>query len=109
MSFTKDPDSLLIEEISEETVIKKPKRYFVILINDDYTPMEFVVYVLQRVFYKNQDQARVIMLEAHNKGKAVCGIYSQDVAKTKVSQVQTLAEEGQHPLRCEIEAAEEES
>jgi ATP-dependent Clp protease adaptor protein ClpS len=109
MNSTTESENLFIEDVAEETVVKKPKRYFVLLINDDYTPMEFVVYVLQKVFYKNQEQSRAIMLEAHNKGKAVCGLYSQDVAKTKVSQVETLAEDGEHPLRCDIEAAEEES
>lgn len=100
-------DKILLEDQQTEEVIKKPKRYAVVLLNDDYTPMEFVVYILQRIFYKNRQQAQHIMMEAHTNGKAICGIYSQDVAKTKVAQVKTLAEEDDHPLRCEIEVAEE--
>lgn len=95
-------------ELEQESGLKpkKPNRYLVVLVNDDYTPMNFVVYVLQRIFYKTLEQAEQIMIEAHTSGRALCGVFSLDVARTKAGQVRLLAEEHGHPLQCEIEAEE---
>lgn len=86
--------------------LRQPPRYKVIMFNDDYTPMEFVVEVLEVFFSKNREQATSIMLTVHTRGKAVCGIYTRDIAETKAAQVNECAREHQHPLLCEIEAVE---
>ncbi len=99
-----DPDSgLAIEEARPR--LKKPPLYRVVLLNDDYTPMEFVVEVLQRVFSMDRTNATRIMLEVHTKGKGVCGVYTYEIAETKVAQVTGLAEQHQHPLLCTMEEA----
>ena len=85
---------------------KKPSLWRVLMLNDDYTPMEFVVYVLQAYFNKDQEAATQIMLHVHQKGVGVCGIYPYEVAETKVTQVINLARENQHPLQCTLEKAE---
>jgi len=85
---------------------KKPPMYSVILLNDDYTPMEFVVSVLERFFNKDPITSTRIMLEVHTKGKGVCGIYTHDIANTKVNQVNQFARQNQHPLMCDLEKAE---
>ncbi|MEM9781117.1 MAG: ATP-dependent Clp protease adapter ClpS [Pseudomonadota bacterium] len=82
---------------------KKPSLYKVLMLNDDYTPMEFVVYVLQRFFNKDHGQAVEIMLTVHNKGLAVVGVYPFEVAETKVTQVMDCARSNQHPLQCTME------
>lgn len=84
---------------------KLPSMYKVILFNDDYTPMEFVIEVLQRFFNKGREQATQIMLQVHTKGTGVCGVYPFDIAETKVSQVMAFAREHQHPLQCGMEEA----
>ncbi len=84
---------------------KPPSMYKVLLFNDDYTPMEFVVEVLQRFFNKNREQATEIMLQVHTKGSSVCGIYPHEIAETKVNQVLSYAREFQHPLQCAMEEA----
>ena len=86
----------LIEEAKPE--IKEPSMYQVVLLNDDYTPMDFVVQVLVDLFAKSQLQATKIMLQVHHEGKGVCGKFSSDVAETKVSQVNDFAKENSHPL-----------
>jgi len=83
--------------------IKRPPLYRVILLNDDYTPMEFVVQVLEQFFGMNREKATQVMLAVHTKGKGVCGIYPQDIAETKASQVNESARESGHPLLCEVE------
>ncbi|ABM62168.1 ATP-dependent Clp protease adapter ClpS [Halorhodospira halophila] len=85
--------------------LKQPPMYKVVLLNDDYTPMDFVVEVLQRFFNKDRSQATQIMLHVHTRGKGVCGVYSRDVAETKVSQVNDYAREHEHPLLCTMEEA----
>jgi ATP-dependent Clp protease adaptor protein ClpS len=75
----------------------------VILLNDDYTPMEFVVQVLQKVFGLDRNTATRIMLEVHTKGKGICGVYTYEIAETKVAQVTGLAQQNQHPLLCTME------
>ena len=82
---------------------KKPSMYKVLMLNDDYTPMEFVVYVLQRFFILPHERATQIMLHVHQRGVGVCGVYTYEIAETKVNQVMDLARENQHPLQCTIE------
>jgi ATP-dependent Clp protease adaptor protein ClpS len=87
------------------TRTKQPTPYRVLLLNDDYTPMEFVVLVLQRFFRMNMEEATRVMLHVHQKGVGVCGEFSYEVAETKVSQVIDFARENQHPLQCTLEKA----
>ncbi len=82
---------------------KKPAMYKVLLLNDDYTPMEFVVHVLERFFSKGKDDATRIMLHVHQRGVGICGVFSYDVAETKATQVVDFARQHQHPLQCTIE------
>ncbi len=82
---------------------KKPSLYKVLLLNDDYTPMEFVVHVLERFFNKGREDATRIMLHVHQKGVGVCGVYTYEVAETKVTQVMDFARQHQHPLQCTME------
>jgi ATP-dependent Clp protease adaptor protein ClpS len=84
---------------------KPPSMYKVMLFNDDYTPMEFVVEVIQHFFNKNREQATHIMLQVHIKGVGICGVYSHEIAETKVNQVLDFAREHQHPLQCGMEEA----
>ena len=86
-----------------EPKLKKPPLYRVIIFNDDYTPMEFVVIVLQRYFYHAQEKAVQIMLNVHTKGSGVCGVYTAEIAETKVRQVLNFASENEHPLQCTME------
>jgi len=83
--------------------LKPPSMYKILLLNDDFTPMEFVLDVLKRFFSMNQEQATRIMLKVHTEGVGVCGIYPSDIASTKVEQVINFARENQHPLRCVME------
>ncbi|MDP5053422.1 MAG: ATP-dependent Clp protease adapter ClpS [Congregibacter sp.] len=87
--------------------LKRPPLYKVILLNDDYTPMEFVVEVLEVFFKMNREQATQVMLAVHTQGKGVCGIYTKDIAETKSAQVNQYARDHQHPLLCEIEASQD--
>lgn len=77
------------------------------MFNDDYTPMEFVVHVLESFFSMDRERATRTMLQVHKEGKAVCGVYTRDIAETKATQVVDYAQQNQHPLLCEIEAVEE--
>tara|TARA_B100001750_G_C14881897_1_gene290896 strand:+ start:133 stop:495 length:363 start_codon:yes stop_codon:yes gene_type:complete len=88
--------------------LKKPPLYRVIIFNDDYTPMEFVVYVLQTFFGIDRDKATQIMLAIHTQGKGVCGIFTKEVAETKAAQVNNFARKNEHPLISEIEPVDEE-
>ena len=94
------------QALLEKPRLKKSPLYKVVLINDDYTPMEFVVQVLEIFFKMNREQATQIMLTVHTQGKGVCGIYTKDIAETKAAQVNQYARDHQHPLLCEIEASE---
>ena len=85
---------------------KKPSQYKVLMLNDDYTPMEFVVHVLERFFGLNHSQAVEIMLTVHKKGMAVVGVFSHEIAETKVAQVMDFARRNQHPLQCTMEKEE---
>ena len=82
---------------------QKPSMYKVLLLNDDYTPMEFVVHVLERFFSKSHEEATQIMLHVHRRGVGVCGVYPYEIAETKVTQVIDLARKHQHPLQCTLE------
>ncbi len=84
-------------------VTKKPSMYKVLLLNDDYTPMEFVVYILERFFSKQSEEATKIMLHVHQRGVGICGVYSYEVAETKVTQVMNFARQNEHPLQCTLE------
>ncbi|MDH4107495.1 MAG: ATP-dependent Clp protease adapter ClpS [Gammaproteobacteria bacterium] len=85
--------------------LKRPPLYRVILVNDDFTPMEFVVDVLQSIFGMERTRATRVMLEVHTKGKGICGVYTYEIAETKVAQVMTVARQQQHPLLCTMEEA----
>ena len=85
--------------------VKKPSMYKVVMLNDDYTPMEFVVMVLERFFNKSHDEATHIMMHVHQKGVGICGVFTYEIAETKVSQVMDLARQHQHPLQCTLEKA----
>jgi ATP-dependent Clp protease adaptor protein ClpS len=85
------------------TRTKKPSMYKVLMLNDDYTPMEFVVDVLQHIFQKNREEATKIMLHVHQKGVGICGVYTYEIAETKVTQTVDYARKNQHPLQCTLE------
>ena len=89
--------------VKSKPKVKQPSMYKVIMLNDDYTPMEFVVMELERCFNKAHEDAMRIMLHVHQKGVGVCGLYTYEVAETKVTQVMDLAREHQHPLQCTLE------
>jgi ATP-dependent Clp protease adaptor protein ClpS len=82
---------------------KKPSLYKVFMLNDDYTPMEFVVHMLERFFHKSREESTRIMLQIHTKGVGLCGVYTYDIAETKVTQVMDFARQHQHPLQCTME------
>ena len=99
-----DGGSVVLERRTQKT--KPPQMYQVVMLNDDYTPMEFVIVVLQEFFSKDREQATQIMLKIHLDGKGVCGVYSRDVAATKVEQVLDAAHKAGHPLQCVSEPVE---
>jgi len=95
--------AVVVERQTSKT--EPPRMYQVVLLNDDYTPMEFVVMVLQEYFNRDLESATQIMLKIHHEGRGVCGVYSKDVAATKVELVLAAARRGGHPLQCIMEAA----
>jgi len=95
------PATGLLSKAKPET--KKPSMYKVLMLNDDYTPMEFVVHVLKRFFRMSNEQATRVMLHVHQKGVGVCGVFSYEVAETKVNQVVDYARKNNHPLQCTLE------
>ncbi len=96
-------DGVALEEAKPK--LKRPPMYKVLLLNDDYTPMEFVVHVLEVFFAMSLDQATQVMLHVHTRGVGVCGLFTRDIAETKVAQVTQFAQENQHPLKCTMEEA----
>jgi len=96
-------DGLAVEEAKPK--LKRPPLYNVVLLNDDFTPMEFVVHVLEEFFSMNRELAVRVMLKVHTEGKGVCGTYSREIAETKVAQVNDYSRENQHPLLCLMEYA----
>jgi len=97
-------DSVIAETARPKT--KRPSLYKVIMLNDDFTPMDFVVEVLMKFFALNEEKATQVMLTVHTEGKAVCGVYTRDIAETKAAQVNQYSSECEHPLLCEIERAD---
>lgn len=97
-------DGLAVEEARPR--VEQPPRYRVFLLNDDYTPMEFVVQILELFFRMDREKATRIMLAVHTHGKGVCGVFTRDVAETKVAQVNDYSRENQHPLMCLMEKAD---
>jgi len=105
MPEPKDPqhdDGVAVQEAKPK--LKKPPLYKVIMLNDDYTPMEFVVTVLQRIFRLAQEQAVQVMLKVHTEGSGVCGVFTAEVAETRVREVLNFARENKHPLQCTMES-----
>ena len=100
----REPDGVVVAE-RKAARTKPPVLYQVVLLNDDYTPMEFVVMVVQRFFQRDADTATHIMLKIHHEGRGICGVYPKDVAATKVELVLTAARREGHPLQCIMEAA----
>ncbi len=96
-----DPSTGVVVKAKPKT--KKPSMYKVLLLNDDYTPMEFVVHVLERFFAKSREEAMRIMLHVHRRGVGVCGVFTFEVAETKVTQVVDFARRNEHPLQCTLE------
>jgi ATP-dependent Clp protease adaptor protein ClpS len=94
-------DAVVVER--KKAKLKPPPMFRVLLLNDDYTPMDFVVVVLQTIFFMGREQATQIMLKVHREGRGVCGVFPRDVAATKVEQVVAFAKQHQHPLRCVME------
>ncbi len=98
---TQQEDSGVLE--AEKTRLQPPRMYKVLLLNDDYTPMEFVITVLQRFFSLDTEKATQIMLQVHHEGRGTCGVYTRDIAATKVELVSKFARQHQHPLACVME------
>lgn len=94
---------LVLEEAPPK--LKKPRQFKVVMLNDDYTPMEFVVLVLQKLFRLDHEQAVQVMMNVHKKGKGVCGVFPREIAETKVEQVLEMARANEHPLQCTLEEA----
>ncbi len=94
-------DGLMV--LPEKPALQRPSLYQVVMMNDDYTPMDFVVEVLMRFFAMNEEKAMHVMMIVHTQGKAVCGVYSRDIAETKAAQVNQYSAECEHPLLCEIQ------
>ena len=90
-------------DVLTKNKVKTPSMYAVVLINDDYTPMEFVIYVLQTIFKKDYEEAKSIMLTVHNQGKGICGVFPLDIAESKANQVVEFARINQHPLECKVQ------
>lgn len=105
-SGSADDGYLLLEESKPE--LKKPSLYKVMMMNDDYTPMEFVVHVLESFFSMDRERATRVMLQVHSDGKANCGVFTRDIAETKAAQVIEYAKQNEHPLICQIEAMDDE-
>ena len=102
LPFKDDGDGdLLLQEAKPQ--LQKPPMYKVLLLNDDFTPMDFVVSILQKIFYKNKEDAVKITMNVHTSGVGVCGVFTKDIAETKAEQVVVYAQENQHPLQCTIE------
>lgn len=96
-----DDHGLAVQESKPK--LKRPPLYRVILINDDYTPMDFVVHILEAFFSMNREKATQVMLEVHTSGKGVCGLFTHEIAETKVNQVNNYSRENEHPLMCTME------
>ncbi len=98
-------EGLVVSDAKAKPKLKRPPLFKVILLNDDYTPMEFVVHILESFFSRDREAATRIMLEVHTSGKGICGLYTHEIAETKVAQVNSYSRENQHPLLCTMEKA----
>jgi len=98
-------DTHVIERVPMRQKLQEPPKFAVVMLNDDFTPMDFVVLLLTKLFRKSQDEAEVIMTEVHEKGKGVAGIYTKDIAETRVHQANSIAQKNEHPFRCQVEPA----
>ncbi len=94
-------DDLAVKEAGPE--LKRPPMYKVIILNDDYTPMDFVIDVLESFFYMSSEKATQVMFQVHTEGKGICGVFGRDLAETKVAQVNDFSRQNQHPLLCTME------
>jgi len=103
MNEQRDDGGLALEEARPK--VKEPSMYKVFLLNDDFTPMEFVVTLLEQLFGMDREKATRVMLQVHSNGKGICGVYTYEVAETKVAQVSEYAQQHQHPLMCSMEEA----
>jgi ATP-dependent Clp protease adaptor protein ClpS len=105
--FEDDPgNGISVQESKPKPKLKKPRMYTVVLLNDDYTPMEFVVEILEDFFYLDRQSATQVMLAVHTKGKGVCGIFTKDIAETKATMVNQYARDNGHPLLAETEESD---
>lgn len=95
-----DSGDLLL--LVSKTNVQRPNMFRVLMLNDDFTPMEFVVHVLSEVFHMSLDQATQVMLQVHHDGKGVCGVFTRDIAETKAQIVEAIAQQHDYPLRCEV-------
>ena len=102
--FTTEGESEVLTQ--EKITTKLPPLYRVLLLNDDYTPMDFVIWVLESIFYKSHEEATKLMWDVHTKGSGLCGVYPHDIARTKVFQVSSAAKKNGHPLEAILEAEE---
>jgi len=100
---TQQGHGLMVEEAQPRT--KRPPLYQVVLLNDDFTPMEFVVDVLEHIFAMDRTTATRVMLEVHTRGKGICGVFTYEIAETKVAQVNEFSRQNEHPLKCTMEKA----
>jgi ATP-dependent Clp protease adaptor protein ClpS len=103
MNEQRDDGGLALEEARPK--LKEPSMYKVFLLNDDFTPMEFVVTLLEQLFGMDREKATRVMLQVHSNGKGICGVYTYEIAETKVAQVSEYAQQHQHPLMCSMEEA----
>ena len=108
MAHKNEPDhehthGLAVQEAQPETAIERPPLYQVVLLNDDFTPMDFVIVVLETFFNMERERATQVMLHVHTRGKGVCGVFTREVAETKVTQVNEFSRSHQHPLLCTME------
>ena len=103
--YDNDGGEIVIEKAPEREKLREPPKWAVIMLNDDYTPMEFVVGLLINVFKKTADEAEAIMWDVHKKGKGVAGVYIKDIAETKMVQANTIAQRSKHPFKCTVEQA----
>lgn len=103
MNEHRDDGGLALEEARPK--VKEPSMYKVFLLNDDFTPMEFVVTLLEQLFGMDREKATRVMLQVHSNGKGICGVFTYEIAETKVAQVSEYAQQHQHPLMCSMEEA----
>ena len=103
---TDNQDILVLDEEKQDEKVKPPRKYHVVMLNDDFTPMDFVVAVLVKFFSKSMDEAVAIMFDVHKKGKGIAGTYSRDIAETKATTVSQFAQENEHPFKLTVEPAE---